>query len=138
MYLIDTDFISEARKGARANAGVQAFFADAVRDERPLYLSVVTVGELRLGVGTIRCRGDGPQAQHLEQWLDRVTLQFKDSILPIEEEIAHVWGKPRVPNRENPLDKQIAATALVHALTVFTRNVAYYSATGAALLNPFS
>jgi toxin FitB len=69
--------------------------------------------------------------------LERVTNRFEDAIISFDEETAHVWGRLRVPNRENPLDKQIAATALINDLTVVTRNVAHYSPTGVRLLNPF-
>jgi predicted nucleic acid-binding protein len=137
MYLLDTDVISEARKGGKANPGVRYFFQDASRDAVPLYLSVITIGELRMGVELSRHRGDEPQAQQLERWLDRVSSTYADSILSFDEEAAHVWGRLRVPNRENPLDKQIAATALINDLTVVTRNAAHYAPTGARVLNPF-
>lgn len=138
MYLIDTDVISEVRKGAKSNSGVRAFFARASAEGTDLFLSVVTVGELRQGVERIRHRGDEPQAQRLEQWLLQLTSDYADRILPIDEEIAHVWGRLRVPNPENPLDKQIAATALLHDLEVVTRNVSHYSSTGVAVSNPFT
>lgn len=138
MYLVDTDVISEARRGSKANAGVQAFFRDAARDGTPLFLSVVTIGELRQGVERIRHRGDEAQADRLERWLDRVVRDYADAILPIDEEIAQVWGRLRVPNPENPLDKQIAATALIYDLTVVTRNSSHYEPTGVRLLNPFT
>ena len=137
MYLIDTDVISEARKAEKANPGVRAFFEDAARENVPLYLSVITIGELRQGAEIVRHRGDEPQARLLEQWLERVTNRFEDAIISFDEETAHVWGRLRVPNHENPLDKQIAATALINDLTVVTRNVAHYSPTGVRLLNPF-
>lgn len=138
MYLIDTDVVSEARKGERANAGVRAFFRDAARAGTALYLSVVTIGELRQGVETIRHRGDSPQAARIERWLDRVSRDFGDAVLSFDQEAAHVWGRLRAPNVENPLDKQIAATALIHDLIVVTRNLAHYETTGVRLLNPFS
>jgi predicted nucleic acid-binding protein len=138
MYLVDTDVISEARKGEAANPGVRAFFAAASRDGVGIYLSVVTVGELRQGVERIRHRGDAAQARRLERWLGQVTARYADAILPIDDEIAQVWGRLRVPNAENPLDKQIAATALIHDLVVATRNVAHFAATGARVLNPFT
>ncbi|MBL8271593.1 type II toxin-antitoxin system VapC family toxin [Steroidobacter sp.] len=138
MYLVDTDVISEARKGVKANAGVQEFFRKAAREEAPLYLSVVTVGEMRQGIEIIRHRGDQPQADHLEQWLNRITADYSDAILPFDEETAHVWGRLRVPHPENPLDKQIAATALIYDLTVVTRNSDHYEPTGVRFLNPFS
>jgi hypothetical protein len=137
MYLVDTDVISEIRKGEKANAGVRAFFESAKRDEVDLYLSVVSVGELRQGVERIRHRGDSEQAALLDRWLRQVTRTYADAILPIDEESAHVWGRLRVPNPENPLDKQIAATALIHDLTVVTRNTEHFAPTGAKLKNPF-
>lgn len=138
MYLVDTDLISEARKGARSNPGVRAFFERASQDGTDLYLSVVTIGELRQGVEKIRHRGDTAQAQRLERWLLQVTSAYADRILALDEEIAHVWGRLRVPNAENPLDKQIAATALIHDLVVVSRNVAHYAPTGVRVTNPFT
>jgi predicted nucleic acid-binding protein len=137
MYLLDTDVISEARKGEKADPGVRAFLREAARKGTALFLSVISIGELRRGVEVIRYRGDGPQAARLERWLDRVSSDFEDAILPFDQEAAHVWGRLRAPNAENPLDKQIAATALIHDLTVVTRNVSHYQTTGARLLNPF-
>jgi hypothetical protein len=138
MYLIDTDVISEARKEGKANAGVRKFFADADRDNVPMYVSVVTIGEMRQGVEIIRHRGDESQARVLERWLERVIDRFEDAILSFDQETAEIWGRLRVPNRENPLDKQIAATAIINELTVVTRNIAHYTPTGVGLLNPFS
>jgi predicted nucleic acid-binding protein len=98
----------------------------------------VTIGELRQGVERIRYRGDDSQATRLEHWLKQVTTTYAEAILPVDEEMAQVWGRLRVPNHENPLDKQIAATALVHDLAVVTRNTAHYASTGVRLLNPFA
>jgi len=138
VYLIDTDVISEGRKGKKANAGVREFFQTAGRGNTPLFLSAITVGELRQGTEVIRHRGDRPQAARLERWLDRVTRDYADSILPFDEETAHIWGCLRVPNPENPLDKQIAATALIYDLIVVTRNTGHYEPTGVRLMNPFT
>jgi predicted nucleic acid-binding protein len=137
MYLVDTDVISELRKGDKGNTGVRQFFQDAERNATPLFLSAVTIGELRKGVESVRHRGDEPQARLLERWLNRVTGTFQDAILGFDEEAAEIWGRLRVPNPENPLDKQIAATALINDLTVVTRNTAHYVPTGVQLLNPF-
>jgi toxin FitB len=117
---------------------IRAFFADASRESVDLYLSVVTIGELRQGVERIRHRGDDAQAKLLESWLKQVTTAYAESILPFDEETTHVWGRLRVPNPENPLDKQIAATALLHGLAVVTRNTEHYAPTGVRLLNPFA
>ena len=138
MYLIDTDVISEARKGSRANAGVQKFFQGADREHQPLYVSAVTIGELRQGVESIRHRGDLVQGDLLERWLNRVSEDYSDAILPFDGEAAQVWGRLRVPHADNLLDKQIAATALLNQLTVVTRNVAHFEPTGVSLLNPFT
>lgn len=137
MYLIDTNVISEARKGRAANAGVRAFFRSCTRESVRLWLSVVTVGELRRGVDLIRHRGDDSQAGRLETWLDVVVETYGDSILPFDLDAAQIWGRLRVPHPENSLDKQIAATALLHDLIVVTRNVDDFSGTGVRLLNPF-
>jgi predicted nucleic acid-binding protein len=137
MYLVDTDVISEVRKGDGANPGVREFFAMARREATPLYLSVVTIGELRTGVERLRHRGDLAQAKRLERWLLRIIRTYSESILPVDEEIAQVWGRLCVPNPENPLDKQIAATALIHELTVMTRNSPHFAPTGVRLHNSF-
>lgn len=137
MYLVDTDVISELRKQDKANAGVTTFFRQAIKDDNALYISAITVGELRRGVELIQHRGDTSQAQLLDTWLAMILSDYHDNILPLEADIAQVWGRLRVPHPENALDKQIAATALVHDLTLVTRNGKHFAATGARLLNPF-
>ena len=137
MYLVDTEVISESRKGDAANAGVRAFFRTADLDDVPLYISAITIGELRRGVEKLRHRGDTEQANRLEHWLLLIVEQYSDAILSFDEEVAQVWGRLRVPHPENPLDKQIAATALIHDLTVVTRNVPDFVATGVRLMDPF-
>jgi toxin FitB len=138
VYLVDTDVISEARKGDKANSGVREFFDDASRNNIALFLSAISIGELRQGVELIRHRGDSAQSGRLERWLDRLTVEYADSILPFDQETAQIWGRLRVPHPENPLDKQIAATALIYALTVVTRNTDHFEPTGVALVNPFT
>src|SRR3990170_7824195 len=130
MYLVDTDVISNARKRTRANPGVRRFFQDAAAQRTPLFLSAVTIGELRQGVEAVRHRGDLAQANRLARWLRMVTTEYADAILAFDEEIAQIWGRLRVPHAENPLDKQIAATALLYGLSVVTRNVSHYEPTG--------
>lgn len=137
MYLIDTNVISEARKKDKADSGVRRFFARMEAEEMPVYLSVVTIGELWRGVELIRHRGDAPQARQLEAWLQTVLSEYADCILPMDEEIAQLWGRLRVPHAEHALDKQIAATALIHNLTVVTRNQRDFEATGVPVINPF-
>ena len=137
VYLIDTNVISEMRKASRANPGVQAFFEMAKEDGHRLYLSVVTVGELRRGVDLIRHRGDTSQASRLESWLDTIMDSFGSHILNVGTDVAQAWGHLRVPDPGHALDKLIAATALIYNLTVVTRNVADFDGTGARVLNPF-
>ncbi|MDN8070616.1 type II toxin-antitoxin system VapC family toxin [Burkholderia vietnamiensis] len=137
MFLVDTNVISEVRKRERADKGVMAFFRKAAQDDADLYLSVVTVGELRRGVEIIRHRGDKSQATCLENWLDGVLREFASNILAVDEEIGQLWGRLRVPHPEHSLDKLIAATALIHDLIVVTRNVDDFAGTGARVLNPF-
>ena len=137
MYLLETNVISEQRKGRRANIGVQRFFRRVIEDDSACFLSVITLGELRRGVELIRHRGDLPQADGLEAWLHGVMDDYRGNLLDFSPEEAQVWGRLRVPHAENALDKQIAATALIYDLTLVTRNVSDFAATGAILLNPF-
>ena len=117
MFLIDTNVISEARKGQRADPGVIAFWADAAGSQAQLFLPAVVVGDLRRGVDLIRHRGDLLQAQRLEQWLAELLEMYGDRVLA--------------------LDQQIAAIALLHDLTLVTRNTRDFVATGVRLRNPF-
>lgn len=137
MYLIDTDVISEARKRANANRGVIAFFETVVASSEPVFLSAISVGELRRGVELIRYRGDTDQARRLEAWLATVVGSFGQRILALDADAAQVWGHLRVPDRAHGLDKQIAAIALVNELTLVTRNVADFEGLGVKLENPF-
>ncbi|TAM50999.1 MAG: type II toxin-antitoxin system VapC family toxin [Paraburkholderia sp.] len=137
MYLVDTNVISEVRKRERADKGVAAFFRKAAQDDVDLYLSVVTIGELRRGVEIIRHRGDKSQATRLETWLDGVLREFGQNVLPLDGEMGQLWGRLRVLHPEHALDKLIAATALIHDLTVVTRNVDDFAGTGTRVLNPF-
>jgi predicted nucleic acid-binding protein len=138
MYLIDTDVISELRKQDKADAGVQSFFEQAAADQAAVFLSVITVGELRRGVELIRHRGDVQQAKKLENWLQKLLTEHAEHILPLDADSAQIWGRLRVPHPENALDKQIASTALTHGLTVVTRNQRHYTGTGVAVVNPFA
>lgn len=138
MFLVDTNVISEARKGERADPGVVAFWAEAARNDTPIFLPAVTIGELRRGVELIRYRGDQQQAKLLEQWLEQVLIDYGDRVLSLDCDAAQVWGKLRVPHPQHAIDKQIAAIALLHDLTVVTCNTGDFTDTGVRLLNPFS
>jgi predicted nucleic acid-binding protein len=138
MYLIDTNVVSEARKRDKANPGVIRFFEQAQVNGDSLYVSVITVGEIRRGIELIRHRGDTRQARQLESWLALLLREFEDHILDFAHDEAQVWGRLRVPHPENAIDKQIAATALTHDLTMVTRNLDHFEGLGLRLLNPFA
>ena len=135
VFLVDTNVISEARKGTNANPGVESFWKSA--DPADLYISVQTIGEIRRGLENIHQRGDSYQAKKLEAWLLLVVEDYADRILDFDLDCAQVWGKLMSPNPQHVIDKQIAAIALIHDLTVVTRNVADFSGLGVRLLNPF-
>ena len=137
MYLIDTNVISEARKKANANIGVRQFFRQSIENQSKIFISVITVGELRRGVEMIRHRGDIRQANQLQKWLVAMLDEYKDHIIDLNQYIAKLWGHLRTPHPENALYKQIAATALIYDLTVVTRNQKDFDRTGVAVLNPW-
>lgn len=137
MYLIDTNVVSEARKKAGANPGVINFFNHVAAADAPVYLSAISVGEIRRGVEVLHHRGDAAQAKLLESWLTTLLHQFEANILDFDVDAAQVWGRLRVPRPEHALDKQIAAIALVNDLTVVTRNTIDFEGTGVRLMNPF-
>ncbi|MDX9699281.1 MAG: type II toxin-antitoxin system VapC family toxin [Rhodocyclaceae bacterium] len=136
MYLIDTNVISELRKGNRANPGVRAFFAELASED--VYLAVQTVGEIRRGLERIRNRGDREQAERLEAWLDELVAVYSDRILGFDLDCAQVWGRLMSPHPQHAIDKQIAAIALIYDLTVVTRNTGDFCMTGVRTLNPFT
>ncbi|MES2127827.1 MAG: type II toxin-antitoxin system VapC family toxin [Pseudomonadota bacterium] len=135
MYLLDTNVISEARKGRTANRGVIGFFQSNLASD--LYIAVQSIGEIRRGVENIRRRGDRVQAERLESWLGLILLEYADRILGFDSECAQLWGRLMSPQATNPVDKQIAAIALIHGLPIVTRNERDFAATGATVLNPF-
>lgn len=138
MFLLDTNVISEMRKGSRANAGVRKFFADCQGDSDNLFLSVVTVGEMRCGLERIRRRGDLQQGDRLDSWLQSVLQEFREQVLDFDLEAAQLWGVLQAVRPQHALDNQIAATALLYDLTVVTRNESDFSGTGVEVLNPWT
>jgi predicted nucleic acid-binding protein len=95
-YLVDTKVISELRKGERADPGVASWFADLAEEEE-VYLSVLTLGEIRRGIESIR-RRDPEAGGALESWLGRVSEAHRDRILPIDRSTAEEWGRMNVPD----------------------------------------
>ncbi|MGH8487987.1 MAG: type II toxin-antitoxin system VapC family toxin [Gammaproteobacteria bacterium] len=137
MYLVDTNVISEARKGRKANAGVNRFFKEAAAAGTPLFISVITVGEIRRGIELLRHRGDLSQMKRLETWLEKLLANFGEQVLEFGREEAQIWGRLCVPHPENAIDKQIAAIALTRDLTLATRNTSHFSRLGPVIVNPF-
>lgn len=134
MFLLDTNVVSERRKGRKADPGVARFIHNP---EHEFFLPVQVIGELQYGIQALRSRGDLPQARRVEAWFLTILDEFSDHILPFDLDCARIWGVLRGSNDQNHIDKQIAAIALVHDLTVVTRNTHHYSGTGVRLLNPF-
>lgn len=132
-WLVDTNVLSELRKGERADPGIRSWFA-TVADE-DLFTSVLVVGELRRGVELVR-RRDAIAAAALEQWLGRLAGSFSSRILPVDGRVADRWGRLGVPDPVPTVDGLLAATALVHDLVLVTRNVRDVIRTGARVLDP--
>jgi len=134
-FLLDTNIVSEMRKRQRCNRGVRAWFEQTPESE--LFVSVLVLGEIRRGIERIRFR-DPQQAQALDGWLESISQGYEDRILPVDRSIADRWGSLGVHQPVTPVDALLAATALVHNLTLVTRNVIDVEGTGVKLLNPFS
>ena len=132
-WLIDTNILSELRKGERATPGIREWFASVADDE--LFTSVLVLGEIRRGVESIR-RRDPTAALALEQWLLRLTTSFADRVLAVDARVADRWGSLNVPDPVPTVDGLLAATALVHDLVLVTRNTRDVARTGVQLLDP--
>jgi predicted nucleic acid-binding protein len=134
-FLLDTNVVSELRKGERADARVRTWFEE--HDADRLWLSVLVVGELRRGVESLR-RRDERAGEQLSDWLLRITTDFDDRILPVTTEICERWALMSVPDVLPVIDGLLAATALERDLVLVTRNTADVARTGVAIDNPFS
>ena len=133
-YLIDTNVLSELRKRDRADAHLRGWF-DTV-DSHELFLSVVTVGELRRGIEVIG-RRDMAAAAAIGRWLRTLMEGFGDRVLPIDRPVAEEWGRLTASPGISPVDGFLAATARVHRLTLVTRNVKDVRHVDVHVLNPF-
>lgn len=134
-YLLDTNVISELRKGKRADASVTAWFACVAEEE--IFLSVLTIGEIRRGIESVR-RRDPDSAAALDRWLNLVSEAHADRVVQIDRAIAEEWGRMNVPDPLPVVDGLLAATARILGLTLVTRNVADVEATGVQVLDPFA
>lgn len=133
-FLVDTNVLSELRKGERGNPAVRRWLASV--DDGALFLSVLVVGEIRKGVERLR-RRDTAAADVLDTWLSQVTDAYDERLLPVTTQIAERWGRMNVPDPLPVIDSLLAATAHVHGLTVATRNLSDYAPTGVPTVNPF-
>ena len=133
-YLVDTNVVSELRKRERADQGVVTWFRS--REPEELYLSVLVIGELRRGAARVR-RRDPAFGVVLDRWVAEIGERFSDRILPVDHAIAECWGEVSAHPTLPDVDSLLAATALVHDLTVVTRNVRHIAPSGARCLDPF-
>jgi hypothetical protein len=133
-YLVDTNVLSELRKGRRCDPNVFRWFS-AIPDE-DVFLSVLVIGEIRRGIERIRRRDVG-SAKALEAWLRRLLVGHRDRILSIDEAIAEEWGRLSAPDPIPVVDGLMAATARVKGLTLATRNVRDVALIGVPVVNPF-
>lgn len=133
-FLLDTNVVSELRKGARADTGLREWFATVESDD--LALSVLVFGELRLGILRIR-RRDPQSAGHLATWLARLERTYQGRTLEIDHRVIETWAELNAPRSLPVIDSLQAATAVVHGLTFVTRNISDLIGVPARLLNPF-
>ena len=134
-FLLDTNIVSEVRKGRRCDAGVANWYAGI--NETELFISVLVLGEIRKGVELARRRGDSLQADVLEEWLQDVVRKFSNRILPVNSDIVDSWGRLYFVRNVPTADGLMVATAKVHGLTLVTRNVSDVQGLGANIFNPF-
>ncbi len=133
-WLVDTNVVSEIRKGRRCHPAVAVWWAGVA--ESDLFLSVLTLGEIGRGVEAVRPR-DPAKAAVLEAWLASLVPAFGPRILPVDATVATVWGRIAAIRSVPVVDALLAATALVHGLTLVTRNGADVAGLGARVLDPF-
>lgn len=132
--LIDTNVISEVRKGARCDPAVAQWYASV--DDDQLFLSVLVLGEIRKGVELARPR-DPAKAEVLEAWLAEIEAAFGERVLPVDRAVADQWGRMNAIRPLPVIDGLLAAQAKVHRMTLATRNAADVEGLGARVFNPF-
>jgi toxin FitB len=133
-YLIDTNIISEIRKGDRCDRNVSAWYASIAEDD--LFLSTLVLGEIRKGIEIARAR-DAAKASALERWLREVEMAFGARVLGVDNAVSDQWGRMSAIRPIPVIDGLLAATAAVNGLTLVTRNERDVAGVGATVLNPF-
>ena len=132
-YLLDTKVLSETRK-RRMDANVSAFLKRT--DSHSLYLSVLTLGELERGI-EIKRQDDPDAADRIGEWLALAERDFANNILPVDENVARIWGHLSVDRTRPVIDALIAATAIAHDLVVVSRNLKDFEGIDVETLNPW-
>ena len=136
MFLLDTNVVSEVRKSS-CDPNVQAWVAS--QNPESMYISAITVLEIQRGISQVAQRGDDLQAMVLTRWLDGMVLPaFAGRILPVDDLVARKAASLPWPDPEDYRDAIIAATGLVHAASVVTRNTKHFEASGVTLFNPWN
>lgn len=137
MFVLDTNVVSELRKVQLGKADTNvAAWTESV-DAADLFVSAITIMELELGILSIE-RKDATQGAMLRSWLEQHVLpEFSGRTLPVDTAVAQRCARLHVPDKRGERDALIAATALVHGMTVVTRNVADFKSTGVTLINPW-
>lgn len=133
-FLLDTNVVSELRKGDRCHPKV-ATWAASVRPER-LYISVLVLGEIRFGIERAR-RRDQAFAARLDAWFAETVTFFGDRILPVDHAIAGEWGQRGFAVMVPAVDGLMAATALFYSMTMVTNNIRDFVRTGVACIDPW-
>ena len=135
MFLLDTNVISEVRKGRRSDSNVSNWYTGV--GESQLYISSLTIGEIRKGIELARRRHDVDQAEALEAWLHTVVNGYSGRVLTVDAQVADTWGQMSAIRPIPVVDALLAATAQVHDLILVTRNVSDVEGLGVKVLNPF-
>jgi hypothetical protein len=133
-FLIDTNVISEIRKGARCGPKVAAWYASI--EDRDLFLSALTLGEIRRSIELARPR-DPAKAEALQRWLNSVVTAFGDRVITVDVAASDEWGRMSATRQVPVIGDLLAATAKVHRLTLVTRDESGVSGLGIRVLNPF-
>ena len=133
-YLLDTNVLSELRKGMRGDERVRAW-AQAVSGGRH-FVSVLSLGEIRKGIERLR-RKTPEQCEVFERWLERLSVDYAGDIIEVNDAIADHWGRLEASRTRPVIDGLLAATALEFGLNIATRNTRDFAGTGVKLVNPF-